>query len=96
MADWPTLDEVKTKLDITGDDTDDDLDATRLAAIGSVKGDVGSWDEMTDTPDEALSRAALRLAELLWMRGEPSLTDRLLDRAYYGYLFGHRKAFPIS
>jgi|KBSSwiStaDraftv2_1062776.scaffolds.fasta_scaffold199515_3 hypothetical protein len=95
MAAWPTLDQLKIRLDIVDDQSDDDLDDTLAAAIVATKNDVGVWDEMTDTPDESLSRAALRMAELLWIRPEPNRDSRH-DPTYYRLLGGHRKAFPIS
>lgn len=105
MADWPLLDELKQVLDMESTDWDGDEteDLTRLAgvlsaAIARVKGDVGDWDEYVDVPDDALSRAALRMAVLL--ATSPENEARLLsisgkpfsDPTYERLMKGHRRA----
>lgn len=108
--DWPQLDELKQVLDVESLDWDGDVDGPtrlerlRLAAIAKVKLDVGAWDEYSDVPDEALSQAALRMAELMAQRGnEPgaqfvsSKSSGLeKDPTYQRCLFGHRRTFGIA
>lgn len=109
MAAWPELDELKQVLDISSSDWDGDTgdDPTRLArllqaAIACVKGDVGAWDEDEDEPDDALSQAALRMAELLALRPESAAESRISVRAaardpsYQMLLKGHRRSFGIA
>lgn len=101
MADWPELDELKQVLDVTSDDWDGDDDDTRLtallaAAIAYVKEDVGSWTEETDTPDDALGRAALRRAVLMAQNPGAPATESAADPAYQSFIRGHRRAFPIG
>lgn len=103
MAAWPELDELKQVLDVTSDDWNGDGeydDGTRLtrllaAAIERVKLDTGGWDEYTDEPDEALSQAALRMAELLALRPEVAATAAA-DPTYQRLLKGHRRRFAIA
>jgi hypothetical protein len=112
MAAWPELDELKQVLDITSDDWDGESiveDTTRLtrllaAAIAKVKLDVGDWDEYEDQPDEMLSQAALRMAELLAARADgpvslrlaPALIGSATDPTYLRLLFGHRRSFGVA
>ncbi len=97
MADWPDADELKQVLDLN-DDPDNwtvTIDRILAAAIARVKLDVGSWDELTDEPDEALAQAALRMGELIAERpvAAQSGTD---DPTYWRLMYGHRKRFAIS
>jgi hypothetical protein len=95
MADWPDTDELKQILDITNEDWDEQLDGVLKSAIGQVKHDVGDWDEAVDTPDDSLSRAGLRLAELQALRPDSARgTER--DPVYLRYLKGHRRKFGIA
>jgi hypothetical protein len=102
MAAWPELDELKQVLDVTSPDWDGDdgEDPTRLArllsaAISRVKMDVGDWDEDVDSPDDALSQAALRMAELMALRPEVAPVA-LGDPTYARLLKGHRRVFGIA
>lgn len=95
MADWPSSEELKQVLDVTSDDWDTTLDRVRAAAIAKVKLDVGSWDELVDSPDDALSQAALRMAELLSLRPEAA-AGVVGDPTYQRLLFGHRRSFGIA
>ncbi len=79
---------------------DGDIDDTRLtrllsAAISRVKMDVGDWDEDVDTPDDALSQAALRMAELMALRPEVA-PAALGDPTYARLLKGHRRVFGVA
>lgn len=100
MADWPTVDEVKQVLNVTGDGWDWRIQRDLDAAIRKVKRDVGSWDEDVDEPDDNLSQAALRLAELLSERPESSTPKRWpalgSDPAYQTLMTGHRRTFGIG
>jgi|SRR3990172_8957165 len=101
MLDWPQLDELKQVLDVESTDWDGDVDGptrlTRLlaAAIAKVKADVGAWDEYSDSPDESLSQAALRMAELMALRPEAAV-GVVADPTYQRLLFGHRRTFGIA
>jgi|SRR3954464_14216005 hypothetical protein len=96
MADWPDLDELKLRLDITSEDHDATLEKDLASGIAYVKSDVGGWDEYEDTPDDSLSQAALRAAELIATRpeGQPGIVSR--DPAYQLLLKGHRRVFGIA
>lgn len=99
--DWPQLDELKQVLDVEGLDWDGDVDGPtrlerlRLAAIAKVKTDVGDWDEYSDVPDESLSQAALRMAELMALRPEAA-AGVVMDPTYQRLLHGHRRSFGIA
>lgn len=104
-VDWPDIEELKQVLDVASDDWDGEESSggsvtrlTRLlaAAIARVKTDVGDWDEMTDEPDEALSQAALRMAELFALRPEVASGGAANDPTYARLLKGHRRAFGIA
>jgi len=106
MADneWPLIDELKQVLDVTSTDWDGESisgsGTTRLtrllaAGIAKVKFDVGAWDEDVDVPDDALSQAALRMAELIALRPEAA-TEVVKDPTYNRLLFGHRRQFGIA
>lgn len=99
MANWPDLEELKQVLDVTSTDWDGEEDGSRLtrllaAAITRVQSEVGSWDEY-DEPDEMLSQAALRMAELLALRPE-SAASASADPTYRRLLYGHRRTFGIA
>jgi hypothetical protein len=102
MADWPDLDEFKQVVDVTSDDWNNTLERVRLAAIGKVKSDRGLWDELVDTPDDALAQAALRMAELIADRpdGVPTTAQAWVglakDPTYASLLSGHRRSFGIG
>lgn len=59
---WPTVEELKARLDITSDDWDDQLTRLLAACIGEVKVRIGQWVEGVDEPSDALAQAALELA----------------------------------
>lgn len=71
MATWPTLAEVKQRLDVTSDDWDDQLARVLATAIEQTKREVGDWVEGVDTPDDALAQSALERAVELGSTGEP-------------------------
>ncbi len=96
MADWPTADDLKQVLDITSDDWDDRVDTVLSASIARVKRDVGTWDELVDMPDDALSQAALRMAEMISERPGQPVELLSKDAAYRALIFGHRRSFAIA
>jgi hypothetical protein len=102
MIDWPKLDELKQRLDITSDDFDgedlSDGESTRLqrlleAAIAETKVRVGDWSETTDVPDAAIAQSALELAVEYAMR-EPD-PGRPVTRSVQ-LLYGHRRRFGVA
>lgn len=100
-AEWPLLDELKQILDVTSEDWDGDLDDTRLtatleSAIERVKREVGSFDEYEDIPTVGMSRAALRMAELMATRPTAPVEALGADATYRAHLFGERKRFGIG
>ena len=96
MADWPVLDELKLRLDVTSEDHDDTLDKDLASGIAKVKQDVGLWDEYEDQPDDELSQAALRMAELIATRPESQPGALGADATYNRLLTGHRRRFGIA
>jgi len=103
MADWPVAEELKQVLDITSEDWEETVTRVLASAIARVKLDVGTWDEATDVPDDALSQAALRMGELMSLRPEAAAAlrrgdnNRLAeDPTYQRLLFGHRQRFGIG
>lgn len=98
MAEWPTIEQLQRVLNFDPEYEDpaaDTLASLLEAAIERVKLDVGNWDEYTDVPDDALSMAALRMAELMALRPEVA-ADAAKDPTYHRYLFGHRRTFGIA
>ena len=100
MMMWPDLDELKQVLNLNnGDEENTDwdtvLEPVLASAIRKVQHDVGVWDEYEDLPDDALSRAALRMAELMALRPD-SASEADKDPVYRMHLFGHRKRFGIG
>ena len=97
MMEWPDLEELKQVLNLGEDNTDWDLTLEPIlaSAIRKVEHDVGIWDLYEDLPDDALSRAALRMAELMALRPE-SASEADKDPVYRFHMFGHRKRFGIG
>lgn len=94
MADWPELEELKQKLDVTSADWDDHLDRLLAAAIHQVQVDVG---EDVDEPDESLAHAALVLAVSIGStEGEPDVAAAARLPKYQRLLKGHRVRFGIA
>jgi hypothetical protein len=60
-----------------------------------VKLDVGNWVEYVDVPDDALSAAALRMAQLMALNPETAGTVGA-DPTYERHLFGHRRTFGVA
>lgn len=97
MADWPDADEFKQVLNVDSNDWDTTLDRVRLAAIQTVKSVRGAWDELTDTPDENLAQASLRMGELISER-PPGVSIKQLtqDPTFQTLMSGHRRRFGIG
>lgn len=98
-ADWPLLDELKQVLDVTSEDWDGDLDGTRLtgvldSAIEHVKREVG-FVEYEDVPTAGMSKAALRMAELMALRPD-SAANADKDPVYRMHLYGEHKRWGIG
>lgn len=93
---WPTLEQFKELVDLGPDDTDLDwLAQLQLnSAIALVKAQVGTWDDVIDVPDDALSGAALRAAYLLSLKESPAAIVR--DSVFDTYMHGHRRRFAIA
>lgn len=91
-ADWPELEDLKLRLDVTSTDYDEQLTQLLNAAIAMVKVKVGLWDEMVDSPDEALAAAALQLAFEMGSTDATILSARKSEQL----LFGHRRRFGVA
>lgn len=96
MASWPDTAELAQVVNVENvGDWQTTLDRVMAAAIRKVKGDVGSWDDDVDEPDENLAQAALRMAELIAER-PTAVEGRVDDPTYVRLLSGHRRRFGIS
>lgn len=91
MATWPTLDEVKQRLDVTSDDWDAQLDRVLAASIQQTKREVGDWVEGVDTPSDALAQSALERAVEFGSTGEPLGHPRSQQ-----LLYGERRRFGTA
>lgn len=97
MADWPERDELAQVLNVDNVEAwAVTLERVLAAAIEGVKADVGHWDDYADEPDERLSQAALRLAELLSQRPDASVDSLRADPTYRRLIAGHRRVFGIA
>ena len=90
---WPTVDELKARLDIASTDWDDQLARLLEACIGEVKAKVGDWDESVDLPDDALAQSALELAVESGMGGESAPP---VGAKSSHLLFGHRRRWGTA
>jgi hypothetical protein len=98
MAAWPELAELKQVLDVTSEDWDGDDDDSRLtgllaAAVQHVKDETG---QDTETPSVNLSRAALRMAELMALKPELVAQLGFTDPTYERFIYGQRRQFGIG
>lgn len=91
---WPTLDELKQRLDVTSTDWDDQLDRVLAAAIANTKIRLGDWDEDLDEPDEAIAQSALELAVETAQNGEAAISA--IRSKSNALLYGHRRRFGIG
>jgi len=90
MATWPTVSELKARLDVTSNDWDTQLARVLAASIAETKQAVGDWVEGVDTPDDALAQSALERAIEYGMQGDgaPKKSRHLLK--------GQRKRFGTA
>ena len=89
---WPTVAELKQRLDVTSDDWDSQLERLLAGAISMTKERVGDWVEDYDQPNEQQSQSALELAVEIASTGEAALgtsKSKVL-------LFGQRRRFGIG
>jgi hypothetical protein len=94
MADWPDVDLLKKKLDVTSDDWDEHMENLMATAIEQVQIDVG---EPVEVPTQSLHLAALILAVILGStEGPPDVSAARRDPKYQRALKGHRVRFGIA
>lgn len=91
---WPTLAELKQRLDIMSDDWDDQLTRLLAGAVTDTKARIGEWDEDYDQPDEATSQSALELAVELAQTGEAATSSQ--QSKSRALLYGRRRRFGIG
>ena len=99
MADWPTADDLNRLLNVDPAEADrmtGIIDGWVASAINRVKGDVGLWDADVDEPNENLSAAALRMAELIALRPEAQPGVLVTDPAYQRLITGYRRRFGVA
>jgi hypothetical protein len=97
-AAWPDLAALKQSLNVETTDWDAEphLPTILAAAIAQVKLDVGDWDDLADTPDDSLSRAALLLAIRIAKAPSEAPSELTNDRDYGRLMKGHRRRFAIG
>lgn len=94
---WPTTAELAQVLDVENvTDWQTTLDRVMAAAIDATKGQVGVWDDAADVPDENLSAAALRLAELMSQRPDASVESLTRDASFRAYMTGKTRRFGFA
>ena len=94
MADWPEVDQLKQKLDVTSSDWDEHMDSLMASAIEQVQKDVG---EDVAEPDDSLALAALTLAVYLGSTdGDQDMAAARRLPKYQRQLKGHRMRFGIA
>jgi hypothetical protein len=94
MADWPDVELLKKKLDVTSDDWDEHMENLMATAIDQVQIDVG---EPVTEPTNSLCLAALILAVILGStEGPPDVAAARRDPKYQRALKGHRVRFGIA
>lgn len=91
MATWPTVSELKARLDVTSDDWDDQLTRLLDACIAETKARVGEWVEGVDTPTDSLAQSALERAVDYGTTGGVSPTGKAEH-----LLYGHRRRFGTA
>lgn len=99
-AGWPTVAELAQIVNVAPEAAVTDwattLERNLAAAIYHVKSEVGAWDSEADVPDDNLSGAALRMAELMSQRPDSSNPPTGSDPAYRAFMTGKRKRFGVS
>ena len=110
MAEWPTTEQVKTRLGITSATSDDDVDLAVEAAIEQVLLDVGRDPDVDSGEVEvtaSLHEAALLLAVACWKAPDaPHGVAAIFDTGgiyvarsnphYERLIFGARETFGVA
>lgn len=89
---WPTVAELKQRLDVTSDDWDGQLTRLLASAVSVTKARVGDWVEGYDAPTDAVSQSALELAVEMAASGQPE-PGHSKSKAL---LYGERRRFGIG
>jgi hypothetical protein len=98
---WPTLAQLKQRLNVDSDDWDTQLARVLASAITVTKSRIGTWDEDFDQPDEAISQSSLELS-VEFAQTDESLrvirgTDQIVDTSKsQRLLYGKRRRFGIG
>lgn len=97
MATWPDTDELAQVLNVDNvADWQTTLDRVMASAIGYVKLKSGNWVEGTDSPDDMLAQAALRMAEMMAQRPTATPAELQADPTFDRLMFGHRRRFGVA
>ena len=97
MAAWPDTAELAQVLNVDNvADWQTTLDRVMASAINYVKLKSGNWVEGTDSPDDALAAAALRIAELIAQRPTATTEELGRDPTFNRLLYGHRRRFGVA
>jgi hypothetical protein len=97
MAAWPDTAELAQVLNVDNvADWQTTLDRVMASAVAYVKLKSGSWIEGTDSPDDALAQAALRIAELMAQRPGTTANEFSGDPTFERLMYGHRRRFGVA
>jgi hypothetical protein len=90
---WPTVDDLKRRLDVNDTSVHDaEMAVILAAAIGQIQDEVGDWDPASDTANDAQAEAALA-------RGVELASDVPIpreERRSLQLLKGQRRRFSIG
>ena len=89
---WPTVAELKQRLDVTNDDWDSQLVRLLAAAIEATKARIGDWVEDYDEPNEQQAQSALELGVEFAQTGRPEPGPTKSKEL----LLGQRRRFGIG
>ena len=89
---WPTVAELKQRLDVTDDAWDAQLERLLAGAISMTKARVGDWVDDYDQPNDQQSHSALELAVEIAQTGQPE-PGPAKSKAL---LYGQRRRFGIG
>lgn len=100
-GDWPEVDDLKRRLNVLDVSIHDTEMAVILAAaINQIKLEVGNWDELVDSPNEAMAEAALQRAFEMGSADEVGITRDRFGTVHIPksnqLLLGQRRRFPIG
>ena len=97
MATWPDTAELAQVLNVENvGDWQVTLDRVMASAIAYVKLKSGAWVEGTDSPDDMLAQAALRMAEMMAQRPSGGAEEFGDDPTFLRLMYGHRRRFGIA